>query len=274
MTKYRSTETHVIEEERPLQLLKLAIALLLLFAILGLLLAALWFVVRPPLLLYPHPDDQLPDGRLTVSGSSARGAQIEVLVDGRSRGTTPVNQDGGWSLTTDVQELGEHWVHSQVLNRFGVVMAASAPIRFFRVPPALPVTPLTTTTSLPAGAIIISNTVAPSIVVQVGPTHAPTPWSPCGNPCSPTPLPTATPAAPPTVNPPCTPTPTVWRPDPLPTSCTDSGSGRTYRVAAGDSLSKIATRFGVTVRSLLAANPRITNPNLLRIGQVLTIPER
>lgn len=44
-----------------------------------------------------------------------------------------------------------------------------------------------------------------------------------------------------------------------------------YRVRRGDSLSTIASRFGVTARSLAAANS-ISNRNLIRAGQVLSIP--
>jgi LysM repeat protein len=43
-------------------------------------------------------------------------------------------------------------------------------------------------------------------------------------------------------------------------------------VRAGDTLSAIARRTGRTIGQLLAANPAITNPNLLRVGQVLVIP--
>jgi len=44
----------------------------------------------------------------------------------------------------------------------------------------------------------------------------------------------------------------------------------TYTVVARDTLSGIASRFGTTTRNLMALNG-ITNPNRLRIGQVLTI---
>jgi LysM repeat protein len=44
-----------------------------------------------------------------------------------------------------------------------------------------------------------------------------------------------------------------------------------YRVQPGDNLSRIAARFGVTVPALMAAN-RLTNPNLIQIGQTLVIP--
>ena len=49
------------------------------------------------------------------------------------------------------------------------------------------------------------------------------------------------------------------------------GLSRTYIVVAGDTLSGIAKRFGVTLSALISAN-HITNPNLIYIGQVLTIP--
>lgn len=49
------------------------------------------------------------------------------------------------------------------------------------------------------------------------------------------------------------------------------GSTSTYRVAPGDSLSRIARRLGVSVRSLIEAN-RLTNPNLIYVGQELEVP--
>lgn len=48
----------------------------------------------------------------------------------------------------------------------------------------------------------------------------------------------------------------------------------TYLVRQGDSLSAIATHFGVTLRDLIQANPQITNINVIRIGQVITIPSK
>ena len=46
----------------------------------------------------------------------------------------------------------------------------------------------------------------------------------------------------------------------------------TYTVKAGDTLSKIATRFGITLQQLLDANPQYkTNPNKLQVGDVLNL---
>lgn len=45
-----------------------------------------------------------------------------------------------------------------------------------------------------------------------------------------------------------------------------------YVVKAGDTLAKIAARFGVSVQAILNANPSIRNPNVIYIGQRLVIP--
>jgi LysM domain-containing protein len=45
-----------------------------------------------------------------------------------------------------------------------------------------------------------------------------------------------------------------------------------YIVKSGDTLSKIAVEHGVTVDDILAANPGITNPNRITLGQQITIP--
>jgi putative chitinase len=42
-------------------------------------------------------------------------------------------------------------------------------------------------------------------------------------------------------------------------------------VVSGDTLTKIANRFGVTTTALMTAN-KITNANNIRLGQVLVIP--
>lgn len=51
-----------------------------------------------------------------------------------------------------------------------------------------------------------------------------------------------------------------------------SSCGNTVTVRAGDTLSHIAQRCGVTVNGILRANPTITNPNLIRAGQVIILP--
>jgi len=46
----------------------------------------------------------------------------------------------------------------------------------------------------------------------------------------------------------------------------------TYTVRPGDTMSKIAMRNGVSVAQLLQANPQVTNPNKINVGDVLNIP--
>jgi len=45
-----------------------------------------------------------------------------------------------------------------------------------------------------------------------------------------------------------------------------------YTVQEGDFPGKIAQKFGIKTADLMAANPQITDPTRLRVGQVLTIP--
>lgn len=51
---------------------------------------------------------------------------------------------------------------------------------------------------------------------------------------------------------------------------TSTAGGSTYTVQAGDTLSKIAARFGTTWQTLAALNS-LSNPNVLQIGQVLRV---
>lgn len=63
---------------------------------------------------------------------------------------------------------------------------------------------------------------------------------------------------------------------------TDGGSGagssasvqteRSVTVVRGDTLYKIAQRSGTTLRTLLAANPQIKNPNLIYPGEKVKLP--
>lgn len=48
----------------------------------------------------------------------------------------------------------------------------------------------------------------------------------------------------------------------------------TYVVQVGDTLFKIAKKFGVTLNALIASNPQIKNPNTITPGQVINIPPR
>lgn len=65
--------------------------------------------------------------------------------------------------------------------------------------------------------------------------------------------------------------PVTATPAPVVTATPPPTTGGTYTVQAGDSLYRIATRFGVTAQAIVAANG-IANPNLIYVGQVLRIP--
>ena len=47
----------------------------------------------------------------------------------------------------------------------------------------------------------------------------------------------------------------------------------TYKIKAGDTLSKVAKRNGIRLAQLLKANPQITNPDRIQVGQVVNLPD-
>jgi LysM repeat protein len=87
-------------------------------------------------------------------------------------------------------------------------------------------------------------------------------------PASPTPTPTSAPA---TATPSTTAVPT-YTPTPAPPTQTPLPVGQVkYTVQPGDNLFRIALRHGTTVGAVASAND-ITNPALIYVGQVLTVP--
>ena len=123
---------------------------------------------------------------------------------------------------------------------------------------------------LPIGAkapAVLGGTVIGPSTVPATPTPTPSVTA------SPTPTPTPTKSATPTPTPTksATPTPTPTKtasPTPTPTS---TAKPSTYIVVAGDTLTKIAAKFGITQTALMTAN-KITNANSIQVGQKLVIP--
>ncbi len=60
-------------------------------------------------------------------------------------------------------------------------------------------------------------------------------------------------------------------PTPVPTE-PPAPTPQVYVVAKGDTMSKIAKKFGVTIEEIVAANPQIKNPDKIGIGDEITIP--
>ena len=48
--------------------------------------------------------------------------------------------------------------------------------------------------------------------------------------------------------------------------------GETYYVQRGDTLRRIASRFNTSVDVLIRLNPQISNPNVIYVGQAITVP--
>lgn len=67
------------------------------------------------------------------------------------------------------------------------------------------------------------------------------------------------------------PAPVVTAKSSAPTAGADDWTGRTHTVTAGDTLTRVATNYGVTISAIEAANG-IDNYSMIRVGQVLKIP--
>lgn len=112
-----------------------------------------------------------------------------------------------------------------------------------------------TASPVPPGAAV-TKVVLPGQTPQAGSAATPAPLTPA-TPAPPTPIPAATSAAP---GPPAASAPAA------------SSSGETiYVVQRGDTLARIAARYGVTTKQIVDLNG-ITNPNLIFTGQKLRIP--
>ena len=61
--------------------------------------------------------------------------------------------------------------------------------------------------------------------------------------------------------------------DALRTSVASMATGYTHEVKRGETLAQIAQQYGVTVADIVQANA-ISNPNVIPVGKVLTIPAR
>lgn len=59
---------------------------------------------------------------------------------------------------------------------------------------------------------------------------------------------------------------------PPPTQPPPPPGGQVYYAQRGDTLRKIAARYGTTVDAILRVNPNIKNPNIIYVGQAITIP--
>jgi LysM repeat protein len=85
----------------------------------------------------------------------------------------------------------------------------------------------------------------------------------CGGGATPSPIVTAAPTAartvtPPTVEPSATPEP--------------SAEVTIYVVKSGDTMYGIAKELGITLKALQAANPQVTDPRTMQVGEELVIP--
>ncbi len=123
------------------------------------------------------------------------------------------------------------------------LLPRNAPGTFVAVLPSASMTPAPPTALAPSGSIALPSPSTPGVTPSTSPAPSPAPSTTPSAPATATPLPTPTPQ------------PTVHK----------------YQVQPGDTLQKIAQRFGTTVKALMAAND-LADPAAIRVGENLIIP--
>ncbi|HET91555.1 MAG TPA: LysM peptidoglycan-binding domain-containing protein [Chloroflexi bacterium] len=246
-------------------------------------------LVEAPTLLPPQVGD---DGTVTLSGTGPAGSTVEVWASGERIGRATVGADGRWSFVAPL-DAGDYDFTARAVDAAGATLVESTPFRF--TVPALVEAPTLTTPragdSVTGGTLELEGTGQPgaeieildngqvvgTAVVQADGTwafdykcdpgaHAITVQN-AGDAAS------VSDAVSIEVAVASTPVPAVGM-------CSEGDipmgidQGMTYVVAQCEYMGLIAERTGVTLADLIAANPQVTNPNLIYSGQVLNLPPR
>jgi hypothetical protein len=116
------------------------------------------------------PSGALAPGAITLSGTAAPNAAIQVLADGQPLGTAKADAGGAWSLDATLDTPGEHAIIVQALDDTGAAAAASAPVSITLAAPAAAITAPTLNTpsgTLVPGAITLSGTGTPNAQIEI-----------------------------------------------------------------------------------------------------------
>lgn len=244
--------------------------------------------ISAPTLKSPSGTDRLPAGEVMFSGTGAPGTEVEIVVDGKAVGTAKISTDGTWTLAAQIDGAGTRAVQVRALDASGQSVAESAPVSLsFEAATVAPkITSPAMNANLSGGEVPLTGTGTPGNEIEildggkvVGKVKvgADGTWRfsfkpaagvhelaarESGEQASSQDSVKVTVAAPPLL--PASGAPCV--------GLRGRVQGDTYVVGACDTVIGISRRLKVDWHALLAANPQITNPNRIYIGQVLALP--
>jgi len=239
------------------------------------------------------PEQPNADGKFSLKGTGTPGSKVEVWADGKLLGSTTVGADGAWSLDADLP-AGKHTLTTRTVDASGKVLAESAPLSWeapaLAVPGAVAPT-LTLPEKLEAGKPVkLGGTGTPGAEVEIvedgkvigkATVGADGTWTYSYTPSAGehTLLVRAVgdaslASAPAKLSMPALATAPATPPATSAECGVGEDRGTTYVVARCEYMSLIAKRTGVTLAALIAANPQVTNIDLIYPDQILNLPAR
>lgn len=263
-----------------------------------------------PILTLDQPTitDLLTEGLIEFSGSADPGATIQLIGNDSLLGSTTASASGGWEVSSTIIP-GDLEVIARTIDASGNLLAETAPLSWQVASLAQPLQPPTIDSPTPgqaltAGPIEFSGSAPAGAQIELTDGNqilAETTASDTGDWTVTAELPEGdvsiiAQALIPSTGESAASSPLTLHINPaltdasggesgssnsdgesaLPATSGPCGQGKVrrgqYIVAACENLTKIARRLGISLQALLAANPQVTNPDLIYPNQVLNLP--